>query len=380
MKFAEQMELPVGYHPFHANKFINYQLNRWYSLGYARREDIEQAARGIRSFEDHVQEFAKAAERAKGENRLKHAATYLRASEFLIAPEDERKIPTYKAFIALFDEAFKDEPFERHAVPYQGSYLSAIKVRSKTAGTKGTIVACGGFDSFIEEFYCMWDYFAAQGYDVVAFEGPGQGGSLRLHGQLFDHDWEKPTSAVLDHFQLQDVTALGLSMGGYWILRAAAYEKRIKRVIAMPPVYDWLELTSAFNRKLVGWLMQNRGLMNFLVRMKMNAKILRHAIGNTLFIAGKHEPVEAVQWMLAMNPEHLCSALVDQHVLLLGGEHDAFQPPVLIDRQRNALVNARSTTVRVFTKAEHADQHCQIGNVGLALETMLHWIQEKERG
>jgi len=35
---------PVGYHPFHAVKIINFQLNRWHSLGYARFVDLLQAA------------------------------------------------------------------------------------------------------------------------------------------------------------------------------------------------------------------------------------------------------------------------------------------------------------------------------------------------
>ncbi len=78
-----------------------------------------------------------------------------------------------------------------------------------------------------------------------------------------------------------------------------------------------------------------------------------------------------------MNQEHIQSALVDQDVLLLAGEHDAFQPPKLLYKQQEALVNARSVSVRIFTRAEHADQHCQMGNIGLALETILAWMDEK---
>ena len=52
-----------------------------------------------------------------------------------------------------------------------------------------------------------------------------------------------------------------------------------------------------------------------------------------------------------------------------------FIPYKLHDRQLELLSNARSLTDRVFTKAEFAQNHCQIGNVGLALETMTAWIQ-----
>src|SRR5690606_13915526 len=151
------MKLPIGYQPFHKSKFLNYQLNRWYSLGYARLEDIEAIAQKIKTFDDYVREFRLASNTALKEGRLKNAATYLRASEFLIAPNDERKIPVYKEYIELFDSAFADEKFERHQVPYDRSFLSAIKIPSKTSEMKGTIVGISGFDAFIEEFYSIWN-------------------------------------------------------------------------------------------------------------------------------------------------------------------------------------------------------------------------------
>jgi len=370
------MKLPIGYHQFHKNKFLNYQLNRWYSLGYSKLEDIQQVGRKIKSFDDYINEFRIASDNAKNEGRLKNASTYLRASEFLISAGDERKIPVYKEFIDLFNNAFQDENFERHNIPYNGSFLTAIRIPSKTNETKGTLIGIPGFDAFIEEFYSIWNYFALNGYDFIAFEGPGQGGSRRLFNQYFDHDFEKPTKAVLDYFKVDDVTALGVSMGGYWVLRAAAYEKRITRVIAMPPVYDWLEMTNKFNGLLAKWFLKHRGLTNFFVKLKMNAGTLKHTINNALFIQNKTQPFEAVEWMMAMNKEHISSQLINQDVLLVTGENDAFQPPILLHKQKDALVNAKSVTTRIFTKEEQADQHCQIGNLNIVLKEMYEWMEK----
>lgn len=371
------MKLPIGYHKFHKNKFLNYQLNRWYSLGYSKMEDIQQVAGKIKTFDDYINEFMIASDTAKRQGKLKNAAIYLRASEFLISPNDERKIPVYKQFIDLFDIAFREENFERHKIPYHNSYLSAIKIPSKKSEVKGTLIGIPGFDAFIEEFYCIWDYFAESGYDCIAFEGPGQGGSRRLYNQYFDHDYEKPTKAVLDYFNVTDVTALGVSMGSYWIMRAAAYEKRIARIIAMPPVYDWLEMTNSFNGKLAKWFLKHRALTNFIVKLKMIVGTLKHTINNALFIQNKTEPYDAVEWMMGMNKEHLSSHLICQDVLLLGGENDAFQPPILLKKQQEALVNSKSITTRLFTKEEDADQHCQIGNLNIVLNEMHKWIESK---
>jgi hypothetical protein len=48
--------------------------------------------------------------------------------------------------------------------------------------------------------------------------------------------------------------------------------------------------------------------------------------------------------------------------------------------QIQALTNAKSVTDRIFTKEEHAQNHCQIGNVGLALDYISKWIEEKSSG
>jgi hypothetical protein len=44
-KFA----FPVGYHDFHKDPAFNFQLNRWYTMGYARFEDMKEAGQKIYS-------------------------------------------------------------------------------------------------------------------------------------------------------------------------------------------------------------------------------------------------------------------------------------------------------------------------------------------
>ena len=96
----------------------------------------------------------------------------------------------------------------------------------------------------------------------------------------------------------------------------------------------------------------------------------KHTVNQALYITQKDEPIEAVNWFLAMNEKHLHSELVDQDVLLLGGKNDASS------QQNKALINARSVSTRTFTEDEHAGEHCQMGNIGLALEVMLKWINK----
>jgi hypothetical protein len=47
------------------------------------------------------------------------------------------------------------------------------------------------------------------------------------------------------------------------------------------------------------------------------------------------------------------------------------------EKNRTGLTSARSVAGRVFTSDEHAQNHCQVGNVKLALDVILDWIIAK---
>ncbi len=169
MKENTKFDLPVGYYPFHKKQVYNFQFNRWYSLGFARFEDMKEAGENINTFSDWKTVMVNLAQRAEAEGRFKNAAIYYRGAEFYITQNDPDKIKFYDKFIKLFYQLYKDDGIERFKVPYTDSFLHAFKVPVK-AKKKGTIVMHGGFDSFIEEFYPMMDIFSNNGYEVIAFE------------------------------------------------------------------------------------------------------------------------------------------------------------------------------------------------------------------
>jgi pimeloyl-ACP methyl ester carboxylesterase len=112
---------------------------------------------------------------------------------------------------------------------------------------------------------------------------------------------------------------------------------------------------------------------------RMRARLfpaLRYVVNQTLYLVDGNEPTEVADWFLGMNAEHIGSDRITQDVLLCCGEHDAFQPPVLARRQAEALTSARSVQVRMFTAAEHADSHCQMGNLDLACRVVTTWLRD----
>jgi pimeloyl-ACP methyl ester carboxylesterase len=123
-------------------------------------------------------------------------------------------------------------------------------------------------------------------------------------------------------------------------------------------------------------MLRQRGLMTWSVRVRTRlVPTLRQVVEQALYISGGSKEVDAVDWFLGMNADHLDSGRVTQDVLLLCGENDAFQPPVLTRAQEEALTGVRSVRVRTFTAAEHADQHCQMGNLDLACAEITSWLR-----
>ena len=380
---------PVGYHQFHKDQVFNFQLNRWHSLGYLPFDALKEVGLKVATFDDWKVEMMRLAMETVSEGRLMNAAFYYRAAEFYIMTDHSEREWLYDKFIDLFYLAFQDAGIERFKVPYQGAFLPALRVppvcgdgagddeHGNGGEKKGTIVMHGGFDSFIEEFYSWMSYFSAHGYGVIAFEGPGQGSALRKYGLTLDYRWEAPVKAVLDHFNLSDVTLLGISMGGWFCFRAAAFEPRIKRVIASGIAYDYMKTMNFLLRGIhLLFIRYLRNLSNrtILKTVKKGLGMQAWQAAQLMYVTGEEVPMDAFEVMFSMNEGNLHSDMVKQDVLILTGRDDHFIPFRAHGMQVEALTNARSVTSRVFTKDEHAQNHCQVGNVGLALDVMVDWI------
>lgn len=371
---------PVGYHPFHRNQLYNFQLNRWHSLGYLPYEAMVTAGKKVSDFRTWKTEMSQLAELALAQENLVEAAFYYRAAEFYTMLGDPDKEHFSDQFSELFYAAFADDGIETHQIPYADSFMHAIRLPQTQVETKkGTIIFHGGFDSFIEEFYAMMRHLAEAGYEVIGFDGPGQGVTRRRHGLAFDIAWEKPTKALLDYFDLDGVTLIGLSMGGWLGMRAAAFEKRIKRMIASGYAYDYYKIPPA----IAQWLMTFfntwfKGYSNK-VSYKSIAKggMEGWQISNLMYITKSETPMSAFDFAMQMNEENLHAELIEQDVLVLTGRDDHFIPYKLHDKQIAILTNAQTVMDKVFFEQEQAQNHCQIGNIGLALETMLAWLDER---
>lgn len=376
-----KIDFPVGYQQFHKNKMFNFQLNRWYSMGYADLAALKDAASRITDVASWQHELEALSDKALEERNFMQAAFYLRGADFLADLKDPKKAIYYEKIQEYFKKMLPvDFPIEWVEVPFEDGYLPAYQIKSLVEEKKGDLVIHGGYDSYKEELFSIALYFANAGYEVYLFDGPGQGGAIKKYGLTMNYKWEEPVSAVLDHFKLDDVTLLGISMGGWLCFRAAANDDRIKRVIASSVAYDYSQLGPKALVNFSKWMLKHERVTNWISRQQM--KMIpseKWRIENLMYITGTKSPVESGWALYSFNAEHIQADKVKQDVLILTGEKDHMAPMKLHHLQVAALTNAKSITPRIFSAAEHAENHCQVGNLGLALKTMEEWIEAKTK-
>lgn len=374
---------PVGfYDDLHKDFSINFQMNRFYS--WANDEDMlkemREASRHINNYDEHIAKFLELSEKALKDGHKLRGAFYLRGAEFFIPKSNPKKQTYRKEFISLMLEHFHVKENEHFKVPYENSYLSAYQFTPENP--KGTIVFFAGYDGYIEELFSLLIGMKEEGYDVVCFDGPGQGSVLEDCKMPMTHEWEKPVKAILDFFNLNDVTLIGMSLGGYLVLRAAAFEKRVKRVIAddiFPDMYRMIIAALPVNlREIVNTLMENESAeeLNSLIKKLMNESlIIKWAFTQGLNVTGSQTPYEYLNKIMLYNTREI-SGQVEQDVLLMVAKEDHYVPLEQFSEQIETLTNVRSLTTRTFTRKEHAQNHCHVGNIGLSAEVMLDWIEQ----
>ena len=369
----------MSYFQLHTDTNLNYQMNR--ALIGGRLEDVRSVSEKIHNFSDWKREMLAIALIAEKENRIINAFSYYRAAEFFMTADDPDRKPTVKKFMTLFYETHKADEIELNSISFEGSFLHAMVLRCKNP--KGSILFHGGFDSYIEEFYNFGSYFRTAGYDVFMFDGPGQGTTLIENKVPMTYQWEKPVACVLNYYALNDVTLIGLSLGGFLALRAAAFEPRIKRVVAFDVLTDFFDVLASKRGPILGKLLKIgvsskiASLVNFTAKVAMKSSLIATwGIEQGMHNTASKTPYEFFKKAKLYETKTI-SSLIKQDVLLMAGSEDHFVPPHQFYDQIKTIKNSRSLTARLFTRAEEAENHCQFGNIDLALKCISNWIAER---
>ncbi len=382
---TSQIEFKKGTYRFHPNPNFNYQLNRTYAWSNGDLEELKIAAAKITDAVTWEKELIKLAEKALQEKRTEHAIAYYRMAEFFMYDGHPAKITTYDKAVNLFydyyADLFKSGMIKRDLVPFGEAHLPVLYTIPEDGKFTDTILLHGGYDSYMEEFVPMMLYLRENGFAVYLFEGPGQGGALRKEGLTFISQWEIPVKAILDFYNLNDVTIIGLSLGGMLAPRAAAFEGRIKRVVAWSLLsnlfdlflYDMPESFQQVTRLLMK--MENEEVINLIMKNLMKKDpLIEWATNHGMHNMGVYTPYEYLKKINQFQYMDVATEIT-QDFLLIGAEKDHFIPVEFCKPIIEELKNVNSLTYRLFTEKESAENHCNAGNTKLVLDTIINWIK-----
>jgi dienelactone hydrolase len=203
------------------------------------------------------------------------------------------------------------------------------------------------------------DDWTARGISVLICDHPGSGEALRLHGLVARLDTEVAASACIDHLAGRadvDPTRIGItgiSMGGYYAPRAAAFEHRLAACAAWGAFHDLSGVLANLERT--------------------GAHSAPPFQGPWVF--GITEP-DARADLLSAKTLDETAAEISCPLLVLHGESDRQVPVEQARRTLAGATNAAKRELRVIAAGEPGDQHCQMDLPSIAIDIVGDWFEE----
>ncbi len=181
------------------------------------------------------------------------ASSYFRTAEFFVPFDSPERKVLFDAARNAFRTSFPALPVDVSIigvpdgdVEYDG-YVFHGRGSSASAPGPG-VVMLGGADSYAEELFFFGGCALAQrGITVVVADTPGRGSTIRHKGVVSRPDYEVPAARVLDFLcdlpsvDAERVGAVGVSLGGYYAPRLAAFDERVKALVCWCGCFDVLE-------------------------------------------------------------------------------------------------------------------------------------------
>jgi 2,6-dihydroxypseudooxynicotine hydrolase len=202
-------------------------------------------------YEQLAQAAEDAGQRHTAAGAWQRAALAWHWGKFVFVDDPAQQRAAHERAVACFLRAAPalTPPAELVRIPYGGSTLAAYLRVPPAAGFDDppVVIMIPGLDSTKEELQATAEYFLARGLATLAVDGPGQGEAE--YELPIEPGYEKVATAVVDFLQdragieRERIGLFGVSLGGYYAARAAAYEKRLRAVVSLAGPYrldlDW---------------------------------------------------------------------------------------------------------------------------------------------
>ena len=302
--------------------------------------------------------------------KLHRASLYLFMAERMQRVGDPGRTDVYRRALEHFRSSVRlmGDPVEIVEIPYQHSSLPAYFVH-RDAGTgdgpEPCMVFFDGFDVNKEILYYrgIREELVRRGVSMLLVDHPGVGESLRFRGLPAIPEMERAGTACADYLaDREDVDhartgIIGVSLGGYYAPRAAAFDKRFACCVA--------------------WGGSNR----FGERIQQAIRDPEHASSVT-------DMVEHARWVFGAADDaqlldiagRITMRGVAEHItcpfLITHGIRDRQVPVAEAREVYDAAVNSPRRDLKIFTEDEGGVEHVSSDNPGIAIDYMADWITE----
>jgi dipeptidyl aminopeptidase/acylaminoacyl peptidase len=299
--------------------------------------------------------------------RLLRATVYHATGQRQIPPGPV-KSESYAAMLHTFADAVEHTPLPlvRIHVSSPDGILPGYLISPHPNGDRPrrrapVVIVFGGLDMTKELLYAVLGRtFAERGIACLLIDTPGVGEPLRIRGVASRPDYEVPAAAIIDDLETREgidttrIAVMGLSLGSYYAVRAAAFEPRIAACVAWAGIWDWgatwrrrWEAGAAYH---VPWFQ------------------LPWALGEQTMEAALER---ARAWTLAdVWPE------VTQPLLILHGENDR-QVPLADAVRAFGAAGSADKELRVFTAADGGAEHIQTDDPDPARQLVADWLAQR---
>src|SRR6202046_2003871 len=230
-----------------------------YKVVAALKPDVGKNTAWFEQWTAMAHKVAKLGDEAKAKGHKQTAAgAYLRAAlyyqmgERLLQPRTEESQKAFATAVELFKKGMGEVAavtIEAVEIPFEGGKsLPAYFVRSRDAGTAPlpTVVFFDGLDITKEiQYFHGVPELAKRGLATLIVDIPGTGASIRFRGLPARYDTNVAGTAAGNYLGTRAdvdkdrIGIMGISLGGYYSARAAAFEPRFKARVSWGAIWDY---------------------------------------------------------------------------------------------------------------------------------------------
>jgi pimeloyl-ACP methyl ester carboxylesterase len=382
------------FEPFPGNYVWNLSVNITLSCGgnigevdRACRPLKEAAARGEDAgtalfFESWVKVANQVAENARVDERagrrLSAGTKYHRAAIYLLSAERMQSrdyAPRWEAYrkgLELFKRGveLRGEDCEFVEIPYEGKAYTGLFIKApprRNGKPAPCLVSCNGLDSMKEQLFGSGNAhaFAQRGMSTLLIDQPGTGEALRNRGLVGRHDSEAWASCAVDVLQKRNdvdgdrIGMFGLSLGGYFAPRAAAFEKRFKLCAVLGANHNWGEL-------------QKRR------QLREGSNPVPHYWDHVMWVFGKNSIDDFMAWAPNMDLNGVVEKITVPF-LITHGSGDRQIPVEYAHQSYDQAVNSPQRELKIFTPDDFEIEHCGADNGTVMRDYLADWMGEQFR-